>query len=327
MSISPIELAFTQALNGPARRMVVIRQAPFLFAAVNDNNRAALFIRVSLSPTQVVGDGHGFSVTTMRSGDNDYVQITATDPGLPSLFLKLVEYLLERVLATDSIEDGVKALTRSIEEYRRFVSHRRGRLSESAVRGAFAELLFLRLLLVSGMSPAEGVASWRGPWARAGLGVHDFSFPDGRGIEVKSTHQPPGSVRVSSPEQLAPSDRLLDLLVLPLESAPESISAGIAFRQLALDLQDAIYLAGPAASEMWDAALEALGLNLGDEWYDRYRFLPGEWARFVVSSNFPCLDVSSLSPGISDIRYSLELSTIAPFSAPIDELLSEICTP
>jgi hypothetical protein len=319
-----VEQLFKQVLAAESGRMVVIVQTPFMFAAVNDNGRAALFIRISLAPAQVVSDGQGFSVKTTRSGNNDYVQITAADRGLPPLFLKLVEYVLERVTSSTSADEGSEQLIRSIEEYRRFVGQRRGRLSEALVRGTFAELLFLRAIITAGMSMEDAVTAWRGPWAKAGLGVHDFTFADGRGIEVKSTHQPPGTVRVSSPSQLVPSDQPLDLLVLPVEDAPDGSTATISFRAYVQETGDLIATAGPGPADKWDAALEALTLDLSDEWYDRYRFLPGEWRRFAVTQGFPHLDIPSLPSGIVDVRYSLELLRLTPFVAPFSELLSEM---
>ncbi len=323
MDVSSLRSVFGQVLASTSGRMIVLGQTPFMFAAVNDDGRAALFIRVSLTPAQVVSDGQGFSVSTTRSGSNDYVQITATDGGLPSLFLKLVEYLLERVSATRSTHEGVEALIRSIEEYRRFVGHRRGRLSESLVRGTFAELVLLRTLITAGMSAEDAVRAWRGPWAKAGLGVHDFTFADGRGIEVKSTHQPPGTIRVSSPSQLVPSGQALDLLVLPVEDAPIDSSVAVPFRQYAQQLGELLGGTSPAAAETWDAALDALTLDLSDEWYDRYWFLPGDWLRFRVEDGFPHLDIPSLSAGIIDVHYSLELLRLSPFVARFDALLSE----
>jgi len=324
MDVSSLRSRFEQVLGGTSGRMVVLGQTPFMFAAVNDNSRAALFIRVSLTPAQVVSDGQGFSVETTRSGSNDYVQITATDGGLPPLFLKLVEYLLERVSFATSTDEGIDVLIRSIEEYRRFVGQRRGRLSEPLVRGTFAELVFLRTLLTYGMSAENAVKAWRGPWAKAGLGVHDFAFADGRGIEVKSTHQPPGTIRVSSPSQLVPTGQPLDLLVLPVEDAPHDSSAAVSFREYAQQIGEALATASPSAAETWDAALEALTLDLTDEWYDRYRFLPGKWLRFQVKEGFPHLDILLMPAGIIDVHYSLELLRLSPFAARFDALFEDL---
>ena len=60
MDVAFLRSRFEQVLTGASGRMVVLGQTPFMFAAVNDNSRAALFIRVSLAPAQVVSDGQGF---------------------------------------------------------------------------------------------------------------------------------------------------------------------------------------------------------------------------------------------------------------------------
>lgn len=324
MKTLSLKSLFEQILGASSGRMMVIGQVPFMFAAVNDNGRAALVVRASLTPSQVVSDGQGFSVKTTRSGNNDYVQITSSDRGLPTLFLKLVEYVLERVSVTASTDEGVEMLIRSIEEYRRFVGQRRGRLPEAVVRGTFAELLFMRTIIGAGIGVEVAVTAWRGPWAKAGLGVHDFTFADGRGIEVKSTHQPPGTIRISSPSQLVPSGQSLDLLVLPLEDAPTDSHVAIPFRKFAQEISEVVAAAGPIAIEKWDAALEALNLDLSDEWYDKYRFVPGDWRRFEVKDGFPHLDISSLPAGIIEVRYSLELVRLTHFVAPFSELLSSM---
>jgi len=324
METTTLKTLFEHVLLSQSGRMIVIAHTPLLFAVVNDNGRASLFVRALLSPSQVVSDGQGFSVKTTRSGNNDYVQITSSDRGLPPLFIKLAEYILERVATTSTVDEGIEVLIRSIEEYRRFIGQRRGRLSEEQVRGTFAELLLLRTIINAGIRAEDVVNAWRGPWAKAGLGVHDFTFANGRGIEVKSTHQPPGTIRVSSPSQLVPSGQPLDLLVLPVEDAPDDSHAAIAFRQYAQETGEAIATAGPIAVAKWDAALEAVNLDLADEWYDKYRFLPGEWRRFKVIEGFPHLDIPSLPAGIIDVHYSLELLRLTPFAAPFSELINEV---
>lgn len=318
---------FDHVLSADDRRMIVIGRKPCLMAAVNDGGRAAFFLRVSLSVSQFVRDGQGFTVASTRSGDDDYVQITSKERGVPPLFLKLVEYVLERVSTTDTADDCAQILVRSIDEYRRFVGRRGGRLSEELVRGTFAELMLLRSFLDAGMHRDEAVTAWRGPWAKAGIGMHDFTFADGRGIEVKASRHPLKTVRVSSPSQLIPSDQPLDLLVLPVEDAPDEAGSAISFRAMATEVGERIAAAGPVACEKWESALEVLSLDLRDEWYDQYQFVPGGWRRFRVREDFPGLDVATLPAGIVDIHYSLDLHRIASFAVPYDELFDEMGLP
>lgn len=317
MGNNAIEEHFQAVLSARDRRMRVIRTSPFLLAVVNEGGHAALYVRTDLPASHTLTDGRGFKVKTTRSGAN-YVRITADAPGLPPMFLKLVEYIVDRIPENVSHEEGALTLVASIDEFRRFVSRRSGRLSETEVRGTFAELWYLRHLLKSNIDPLVAVRSWRGPWARIGLGLHDFTFADGTGIEVKSARKPPTTIRVSSAEQLVPSVDALELLVLPLELANGANTEAIPFRDFAISIGNQLHTAEPQAGETWDDCLNALGLDLSDEWYDRYHFVPGPWSRFQVVDGFPHLEPSNLPLGIVNIRYSLELQHLAKYEIPFE---------
>lgn len=315
---------FKQVITKGDRRMIAISQRPCLIAAVNDGGRAALFVRVSLASGQFVTDGRGFTVAVTRSGSDDYVQITAKERGVSPLFLSLVEYVFARVTSVNTSAEAAEELVQAVEDYRRFVGKKSGRLSEELIRGTFAEMMFLGSLVEVGMDSDEALTAWRGPWAKAGIGTHDFTFPDGRGIEVKSSRHPLKTVRVSSPQQLVPSEQSLDLIVLPVEEAPTAATHAKSFRELARSLGLKFKAAGPSVFEKWTTALEVLSLDVHDEWYDRYRFIPGAWRRYQVDDRFPRLDVANLPAGIVDIRYSIDLHRLTALAAPYDGLFEEM---
>ncbi|MEU5832054.1 PD-(D/E)XK motif protein [Streptomyces diacarni] len=319
-----LETTFKTVLAADSGRMIIIRNSPFLFAAVNNRGKPALLTRVSLDLSQVLNDGRGFTVQTRRSTQDDFVQITSNEDDISSMFLKLVSFILERVGDTKSVADGAQALISSIEEFRNFTDTRHGRISESLVRGTFAELLLLRTLIAFGFPPESAIASWTGPFAREGIGAHDFTFADGSSIEVKSKRQAATSVRVSSVNQLVPSDNTLDLVVLPIEDDRRGVSRSIGFREYAQETETFFSTIGSTTLNLWLEALNALGLDLSDEWYDRYRFIVGEWKNYQVTDGFPFLDVTYTSRGIIDIRYSLDLISLRPFEGNFNRLISEI---
>lgn len=317
MNDNSLEDHFRAVLSSHDRRMRVIRTSPFLLAAVNEGGHAALYVRTSLPTSYALTDGRGFKVKTIRSGA-DYVQITADAPGLPPLFLKLVEYIVDRIPEGVSHDEGAATLVSSIDEFRRFVGRRGGRLSEAEVRGTFAELMYLRHLLESGVDPLLAVSSWRGPWSRIGLGLHDFTFADGTGIEIKSARNPPKTIAISSADQLVPSGDPLELLVLPLELASGTCAQAIPFRSFALTLGNQLRAAESQAGDVWDDSLDALGLDLSDEWYDRYYFSPGSWRRFQVVEGFPYLQSRNIPVGIVNIQYSIELQHLTGYEIPFE---------
>lgn len=314
------EAAFRLALAGPNDKAVAIPHPWFRVFAQNHAGYAALVIRVALPPEVTIADGRGFAIKTERGGSDDYVRLTATATGVPLVFLKLVETILERTASAATAPSAKKALVDAVDEFRRFGANPGNRLSEGQVRGVFAELVLVRAIAERGVALADVLASWRGPFALTGLGNHDFVFPDGSAIEVKSIHQGVRQIVVASAAQLVPSSTPLDLLVLPLESA----SNGLPFRQYAADVTSLAVAAGPSVEQAWRDALLSLGLDLEDEWYDQYRFVVGAWERYQVTQGFPYIDVSTIPPGIVSVSYSLELARLAPFVAPFAQLIGRL---
>lgn len=314
------EVAFTQAISGPNNKAVLIDHRWFRIFAQNHDGHAALVIRVSLAPDQAVADGRGFTVRTERGGDDNYVRITSTSPGISLVFLKLVETIIERTASERSVASATQTLLSAVDEFIAFGSRLGGRLSDSEVRGTFAELVFFRALVDHGLDANLVLTSWRGPFSLAGLGNHDFVFPNGVGVEVKSVRQGATAVSVSSATQLVPSAKPLALAVLPVEET----TVGVSFREYARNLGEFIAKAGHQCERGWQEALQALGLDLDDEWYEKFLFLPGTWECYDVREGFPYLESSRIAQGIVRVRYSLKLLRLLPFEMYFDDVVERI---
>jgi hypothetical protein len=315
--------AFEQVLAGTDFQVIKLAHPWLTVLAQNVNGHAALLVRASLAPDQVVGDGRGFTVETERNGTDDYVRINSTDSGVAPVFLKLVEHVLDRTRSAHSHAEALDALVESVDEFRRFSARRAGRLSEQEIRGLFAELVLLRTFVETGVDVDSIVSAWKGPLFRDGVGIHDFTFPDGRGIEVKSTHQPAIEIRVSSSQQLVAGELPLDLAVLPIEGVPVDSQAGIAFRAYLIDTGILVASASSSSRAKWNGVLDALGLDIDDEFYDQWRFLPGAWSRFGVTSGFPCVPTENLPKAVVKVRYSLELQYLEPYRQSFQELIEQ----
>ena len=312
-----IQGAFAAALAGKNERVVQIPHPRVTFLAQNFNGRPALIAKLSLRPEQVVPDGRGFSVTTDRSGADDFVRIASTDSSLSLLFLKLVDYVLERTAQTDGSLDPASLLVTAISEFKRFSQRKPGRLSEDEIRGLLAELLLL--IRLQGGNPArtwDVFDSWGGPFGA----VHDFEFAAGNALEVKSTHRPPTEVRISPPAQTSPLPDGVDLLVLPLERVGLDTGAELRFVDVVNEVGALASAHGGDVVEVWESALIALGLDITDEYYEQWRFVTGDWLRFVVSDAFPRIDADAVPSGIVKVAYSLRLDALVAFAANFDEL-------
>jgi hypothetical protein len=317
-----IVASFERVLTGIDGQVDSLPHPWLTVLAQNHDRHVALVVKVTLRPEQIIGDGHGFTVKTERGGKDDYVRVTCTDDNL-LMFSNLVEYAFESSVKAKSFDTALSAFIDAIDYVRRYgVTPRMGRLSEEEIRGIFAELLLLRALIDGGHDIGEVIAAWRGPFALVGIGLHDFTFPDGRGIEVKSTRQPPSTVIVSSPTQLQPSGTPLDLVVLPLENVAQGTS-GIGFRDLVIETGAIVQAHSQASADQWDGALKNLHLEPTDEWYNKWRFRPGDWLRFSVTNGFPYIDLVTIPPGIVNVKYALELQRLAPFTHPFVTLVQK----
>ncbi|GAA3756097.1 hypothetical protein GCM10022240_06210 [Microbacterium kribbense] len=309
--------AFAAALGGTNERVIQLPHPRVTFLAQNHNGRPALLAKLTLNPTQIVPDGRGFSVTTVRIGSDDFVRIASTDLGISLLFLKLVDYVLERTAEARDAADAGRLLVAAVNEFKRFFQRRPDRLGEEEIRGLIAELLLL-LHLHGGEAARtwDVFHAWGGPFGA----LHDFEFAAGNAIEVKSSHRPPAEIRISSPAQTAPLPDGLDLVVLPLERVAIGTEADVRFVDLVREIGVLAATHGGDVAELWDAAVRVLGLDLADEYYEQWQFLLGDWLRFVVTEGFPGIRESDIPSGVVKVAYSLRLDSLQAFAARFDDL-------
>jgi hypothetical protein len=304
--------AFVSALSGKNERVVQLPHPRVTYLAQNFNGRAALVAKLALRPDQVVPDGKGFSVATDRSGTDDFVRITSADSGISLLFLKLVDYVLERTAEARDSNDAARLLVTAVDEFKRFAQRRPGRMNEEEIRGLVPELLLLLHLRGGDVTRTWDVFhAWGGPFGA----LHDFEFAEGNSIEVKSTHRPPSEIRISSPSQTRPTPDGLDLIVLPLERVGAGTDADIRFIDLVNSVGELALAHGGDVADLWEAALTGLGLDLSDEYYDQWHFMRGEWLRFTVTHGFPGILDADIPAGVVKVAYSLRLDSLDAFVA------------
>lgn len=309
--------AFASALAGQNERVVLLPHPRVTFLAQNFSGKAALVARISLKPDQVVPDGKGFTVATDRSGSDDFVRIASIEAGTSLLFLKLVDYVLERTAEARDADEAAVLFVSAVEEFKRFAQRKAGRLSEEEIRGLVAELLLLKHLHAGDEERTWDVFhSWGGPFGA----LHDFEFAAGNAIEVKSTHRPPSEIRISVPAQARPVPDGLDLVVLPLEKVAPGADADVVFHDLVAEVGAIAASYGGDVADLWESALNALGLDLSDEFYGQWRFLRGDWLRFFVTEDFPAILDADIPPAVVKVSYSLRLDGLSDFSASFDEL-------
>jgi hypothetical protein len=318
-----VQDTFDTVVAGVSLRIIQFPHPWLQVFAQNEGGHASLLIKADLPAEMMVADARGFSIKTSRESGDQYVRITSDQAGCPPIFAKLASFVLEKTAATDSARASLSALSGAIRDLKRFFSRRPGRLSHDQVQGLFSEIELLVGLVHSGIQIEMAVSAWKGPFSRRGVGLHDFSFPNGYGIEVKSTNQPATEVRVSSATQLVPGDVGLDLVVVPVETTGSATGESASLREAISGLKHLARDSGNATQHI-DSALEEFGADFGDEYYDQWRFVTGIWQVYEVGAGFPFMAAEDIPRGIFRVAYSLSLADLSNFRVSVDSFLERL---
>jgi hypothetical protein len=224
-------------------------------------------------------------------------------------FAALVEALLRAAALGAGPDQALRRLIAAYEEFRLFMSSRRGRLGEESIRGLFGELLMVRELVGWGMTPHAVMLGWQGPFG----GAQDFVLANGLLIEVKSMRPQNLKIRIASPEQLDGRGGDLSLAVVSLD---RSVDGGMALLDLISLVREDLEPSFDAV-RLFQEALDATGLEAEDEYYFGWRFDIGEWKAFGVVDGFPKIDPDAMPLGVVDIRFSVLIDQLAPFARPL----------
>lgn len=239
------------------------------------------------------------------------ILIELMDDALLQPFLKLCEDIIDAVAKARPSEVCIHVRIR-LEIWRYMLSLSAGALNEGEQKGLIAELRFFRKVCLKMVAPKEAVRAWTGPLGSP----RDYSF--GRlYVEVKSNR---GSiapkVKISSEVQLSvQAPEKLYLCVLGLDEATNG----------AINLTDEVRKARDAIGNDY-LAIEELNLRLAAVGYsDEVDYTAVTWdvtsqASYLVSEGFPRIASASLPAGISEVRYSIDLTKCESFKVELSRV-------
>jgi hypothetical protein len=235
------------------------------------------------------------------------LSLTLRDARLFEVFISLCDDLARRTARALSESQAIAALLEGVAEWKHLLRNiPDNRLSIEGIRGLVAELWFGFGELVNIYSPSDVVSAWTGPLGRP----QDFNFPFGKACEVKSRYPDSKSIRISSAEQLDPKDRVLTLAVVTLEPNQNDPSVSVSLRTLVANAEQ--LLAGSDERiALLHAALDALGVDLLDDYYEDFWFRVVGSRLYSVGESFPSIRASNLAQGIVNVEYSLDLSAVS----------------
>lgn len=188
-----------------------------------------------------------------------------------------------------------------------------GLLSDAALRGLTAEVLFLREA-ISVYGIALSVAGWNGPFGAA----QDFDLPNRR-FEIKAVTQSATTVRISSIDQLDIAMSEITLVVYVLRRVDLETPGAFTLPSLVANVRTSLGSAGSTLEE-FEARLLSAGYQDSDE-YQKIAFKIDDVRHYAITSAFPKLVRSELSASISFATYDLVLAKCEDYRvAPLGSL-------
>lgn len=320
--MTSVQEQFRAVLDGANYKVIAV-DCPWLQVFVqNLDGRAALVFR-ELAPIDLfIDEGRGFRTVINRNVTNPSIVLSSIETGANPLFVRLVDFVLEEVRRATGHNQALRMIADAVSEFKIFFGRRGSRLSMEQIRGLIAELEVLKAIADYSGNAGEAISTWKGPFASDGVGIHDFVFPQGQAIEVKSAKHPASSVRVSSPDQLRPSESELRLVVVPMEQTSASSDTGKLLIDYVTGCLEVFQEAGAVAKKQFEDALSEIAKEVDDDYYKQWKFACNPWKSYRVEDGFPAIPWEAIPPGIGYVRYSIDLAAVQPFKMANDEALA-----
>lgn len=248
--------------------------------------------------------GKGFDVSYFDIEGVRYIGLARNELGA----LDIYERMLDDICSYLNDDRGLTNITllrkflERLRDWQLFMSNKKQKLLHQEQVGIFAELIVLKELLNFSIPRDEVVKYWQGPLHS----LHDFEIGLGA-IEVKGTISEDNMViNVFDINQLdPPSSCHLFLFVVRMVVNESGSSLGDLVSEIRELLDD-----NSAALTLFNNTLFYTGFR--DEDLDNYDLIlnVSEIRRIEVDELFPCIRRADLSPGVFDIKYSLDLGFI-----------------
>jgi hypothetical protein len=234
-----------------------------------------------------------------------------------------VSICLDIVEATRTCDQHTVApvVIRRLARWQQFLKHRGGEgLSESAVKGLFGEMAFLKSHVTDRFGLADAIRFWRGP-----LGApQDFEVHD-TAIEVKCQVATSSQcVSISSIDQMCPQVSKMFLHVITIASSEEDAPGATCLPTMVDDVRKQAQAIGSETVEDLEDRLLACGYSESDaERYRRMIFIQVAETTYRVVEGFPRICPSIVPGGVIRLTYSVELAACAGFEGRPDWMVGQ----
>lgn len=259
----------------------------------------------------------GIQVDLQMSQDRGVLLLRLLDPKSRDLFLVLCRDIIARMAIAASEPEAVALTLRRTWRWHHLLRGAgNGLLSPEAQKGLIGELRVLIDTVLPRLGARDAVLAWRGPLDAP----KDFELGE-NAIEAKARRGAAAPfVNISSEFQLdTVGVGSLLLAVVEVARTTQDDDQGQTLPDMVSEARRALGDSGAGPIEEFDALLVAAGFDDDDE-YGEFRWLIGETRLYKVDGQFPRLADSKLPPGVSHVKYSVDITALDEYAVGPPEL-------
>jgi len=300
--------------DGPGMHLVGSDHPLQFFIGRDDTGRARVVIRGSVKPQKpnLSGLVHIDRFEDQSSMWN--LSLVLQDSKFEEVFLRLLDDMNARTATAPNQAVATDRVTVVIDEWHRLLKARpKGVLTMEELRGLVGELWLVLNWFTRDRSLETALEGWLGP-----LGLpQDFWFEQDGHHEAKCIGPSTTNLKISSAEQLDPSD--LHLLVLIVAGTDESQLGAMNLPTIVSRVHGALVKTG-ASDQPLRERLDHLGVDLAEPFYQDTWFVVSNVDCYLVDDRFPAIRASSLPDGISRVKYQIDVNAIEPLRISSDKV-------
>ncbi len=257
----------------------------------------------------------GFQVFTIPGNGFQTIYIHLTDSELAEIFIKFIQDIVNSIFFLSDEIEAISILTKVIVDWKKlFDKAKFNGLTLEEQRGLIGELLFIKFLIDKNVDIENILQGW------TGQEYNDKDFLIGEnGYEIKFTVSKNPELKISSERQL--DDISIDKLYISLYIAEEVIQDGITLNVLISEIKDRL-IYNHIYYHLFQNILLERGYNFEDHDHYNRGYKIKNIKHYKVNDSFPRLIPQNISPGLRNITYSVELSSILNHEVGENELFN-----
>lgn len=304
--------------EGAGRGYLVPRQKMRVRLQMLDARRASVSIKCDAKPAGVPSL-QLVECTVSQHSDGWWLHVTERQQSQDRLVPFFVD-LCRKLEPVESSADAVNTVKTVLTEWNKAFSLDPHDLTRDQMLGLVGELQVLsRLIQMSRADDQADVLSW---WQGPDSEDHDFDLPGRFQIEVKASGPATEKLEISNEHQLDSRDKPLYLARVGVEMLQRPAPESRTLPEM-VDAVAAMLVEDSARYKFSDLVLRA-GLNVLDQRYEDHHFRVYSVDYFSIDDTAPRVVAGDLRPGVSHVRYRINLADLKHLQVLENDLFREV---